>query len=87
VARLLAPALSQQLGQPVMVENRGGVSGLIGPAAVATAAPDGYAFGVVFDIHGLNPSTILSLPFDSKKDLTLLGLIGTAPMVLATLMS
>jgi len=84
VARLLAQPLSQQLGQNVIVENRGGASGSIGAAAVAAAAPDGYTFAVVFDTHGVNPSLIPGLPFDSKKDLTPVVLIGTAPMVLAT---
>ncbi|MBM3361943.1 MAG: tripartite tricarboxylate transporter substrate binding protein [Betaproteobacteria bacterium] len=84
VARLLAPALSAQLGQSVIVENRGGASGSIGAAAVAASAPDGYTFAVVFDSHGVNPSLIPSLPFDSKKDLAPVVLIGTAPMVLGT---
>ena len=84
VARLLAPALSQQLGQSVIVENKGGASGSIGAAAVAAAAPDGYTFAVVFDSHGVNPSLIPSMPFDSKKDLSPVVLIGTAPMVLGT---
>lgn len=84
VARLLAPALSAQLGQTVIVENRGGASGSVGAAAVAAAAPDGYTFAVVFDSHGVNPSLIPNLPFDSKKDLAPVVLIGTAPMVLGT---
>ena len=48
VARLLAPALQQELGQNVIVENKGGASGSIGAAAVAAAPPDGYTFAVVF---------------------------------------
>jgi tripartite-type tricarboxylate transporter receptor subunit TctC len=84
VARLLAQPLSQQLGQSVIVENKGGASGSIGAAAVAAAPADGYTFAVVFDTHGVNPSLIPGLPFDSKKDLTPIVLIGTAPMVLAT---
>ena len=84
VARLLGPALSTALGQSVIVENRGGASGSIGAAAVAAAPADGYTFAVVFDTHGVNPSLIPNLPFDSKKDLAPVVLIGTAPMVLAT---
>lgn len=84
VSRLLAPALSQQLGQNVIVENKGGASGSIGAAAVASAPPDGYTFAAVFDTHGVNPSLIPNLPFDSKKDLVPVILIGTSPMVLAT---
>lgn len=84
VARILATPLAQQLGQSLIVENKGGASGAIGTAAVAAAAPDGYTFGVVFDTHGVNPSLIPNLAFDSKKDLYPLILIGTSPMVLAT---
>ena len=84
VARLLAPPLSTQLGQNVIVDNKGGASGSIGAAAVAAAAPDGYTFAVVFDTHGVNPSLIPGLPFDSKKDLAPVILIGTGAMVLAT---
>ena len=84
LARLLAPPLSQALGQTVIVENKGGASGSIGAAAVAAAPPDGYTIAVVFDTHGVNPSLIPNMPFDSKKDLAPVILVGTAPMVLAT---
>lgn len=84
VARLLAPVLTQQLGQTVIVDNKGGASGSIGAAAVAAAPADGYTFAAVFDTHGVNPSLMPNLPFDSKKDLVPVILIGTSPMVLAT---
>ena len=84
VARILAQPLSQQLGQTIIVENKGGASGSIGTAAVATAPGDGYTFGVVFDTHGVNPSLIPGMAFDTRKDLTPISLIGTSPMVLAT---
>lgn len=84
VARILAVPLQTQLGQSIIVENKGGASGSIGAAAVAAAAPDGYTFAVVFDTHGVNPALIPNMPFDSKKDLAPLVLVGTSPMVLAT---
>ena len=84
VARILSVPLAQELGANVIVENKGGASGSIGAAAVAAAPADGYTFAVVFDTHGVNPSLIPNLPFDSKKDLTPLVLVGTSPMVLAT---
>ncbi len=84
VSRLLAPHLQQELGQNVIVENKGGASGSIGAAQVAAAPADGYTFAVVFDTHGVNPSLIPNLPFDSRKDLTTVMVIGTSPMVLAT---
>jgi tripartite-type tricarboxylate transporter receptor subunit TctC len=84
VARILAQPLSLQLGQSVIVENKGGASGSIGTAAVAASAADGYTFAVVFDTHGVNPSLIPGLPFDTRKDLAPITLIGTSAMVLAT---
>ena len=84
VSRLLAPHLQQELGQNVIVENKGGASGSIGAAQVAAAAPDGYTFAVVFDTHGVNPALIPNLPFDSRKDLNTVIVVGTSPMVLAT---
>jgi tripartite-type tricarboxylate transporter receptor subunit TctC len=81
VARILAPALQQQLGQTVVVDNKGGASGAIGTGAVAQSAPDGYTFAVVFDTHGVNPS-LMALPYDTRKDLTTVALIGSGAMVL-----
>ena len=84
VARILAVPLQAQLGQTIIVENKGGASGSIGAAAVAAAPADGYTFAVVFDTHGVNPALLPNLPFDSKKDLAPIILVGTSPMVLAT---
>ncbi|MFM2118916.1 MAG: hypothetical protein RL722_384 [Pseudomonadota bacterium] len=84
VARILAPALQAQLGQTVVVDNKGGASGAIGTAAVAAAPGDGLTYAVVFDTHGVNPSLNPNLPFDTRKDLAPVALIGTSAMVLAT---
>ena len=84
VSRILASALQQQLGQTVVVENKGGASGSIGAGQVAAAAADGYTFAVVFDSHAVNPAMQTNLPFDTRKDLATVALLGTSPMVLAT---
>jgi tripartite-type tricarboxylate transporter receptor subunit TctC len=84
VARILAPVLQQRLGQSVVVDNKGGASGSIGTAAVVNAPPDGYTYAVVFDTHGVNPSLIPNLPYDSKRDLAAVALIGTGAMVVTT---
>ena len=84
VARILAVPLAQQLGQAIVVDNKGGASGSIGAAFVAAAPADGYTFAVVFDTHGVNLSLIPSLPFDTRKDLAAVSLLGTGAMVLAT---
>lgn len=82
VARVLAPALQEQLKQSVIVENIGGASGVIGTDAMVRAEPDGYTFAVVFDTHGVNQSLKEKMPYDTKKDITNVTLIGTSPMVL-----
>ena len=84
VARVFAPAVQSELKQNVIVENIGGASGVIGTSAMTRADADGYTFAVVFDTHGVNPSLNASMPFDSKKDLVPLVLVGSSPMVLAT---
>ena len=82
IARHIQQPLSQLLGQPVVVENRGGGSGSIGAAMVAKAPPDGHTWLVSFDTHGVNPSLIPNMPFDTLKDLTQVMLIGTSPMLI-----
>ena len=84
VARILAVPLQASLGQNVIVENKGGASGSIGAAFVAASPADGYTFAVVFDTHGVNPALIPNMPFDSRKDLPPVVLVGVSPMVLAT---
>jgi tripartite-type tricarboxylate transporter receptor subunit TctC len=84
VARILAQQLQTQLGQSVIVENKGGASGAIGTAQVAQAAADGYTYAVVFDTHAVNPALIPTISFDTRKDLEPIAVVGTAPMVLAT---
>ena len=82
VGRLLAPYLQQELGQQIIVDNRPGASGSIGTGITAKATPDGYTFALVFDTHGVNPSLIPGLPYDTLKDLNHLMLIGTGPMMI-----
>lgn len=82
VARIFATQLTQQLGQPFVVENRLGASGSIAAGAVATAPPDGHTWGLVFDTHAVNPSLIPNMPFDTLKDLAPVMLVGTSPMAL-----
>lgn len=84
VARIIAPVLSQQLGQSVIVENKGGASGVIGTSSMLSAPADGYTFAVVFDTHGVNQSLNPNMPYDSKKDIVPLVLVGTSAMVLTS---
>lgn len=82
LSRMLAPVLSQSLGQPVLVENRPGAGGAIGTGLAAKAAPDGHTFVMVFDTHAVNPSLIPNMPYDTRTDLAPIMLIATGAMVL-----
>lgn len=81
IARHMQPHLQQSLGTQVLVENRAGASGSIGTGATAKAPPDGNTYVLVFDTHGVNPSLIPNMPFDTLKDLAPVMLIGKSPMV------
>lgn len=82
IARYVQQPLGKELGVTIIIENRGGASGSIGASDVAHAAPDGYTFLMVFDTHGVNPSIIPNMPFDTLHDLDPIMLIGTSPMVI-----
>jgi tripartite-type tricarboxylate transporter receptor subunit TctC len=82
IVRRVQPLLQADLKTPIVIENRAGASGAIGTQAAVTAAPDGTTFLLVFDTHGVNPSLLPNLPFDTVKDLTPVMLIGTSPMVI-----
>lgn len=70
-ARLFAPALSRELGQPVVVENRAGAGGAMGGDAVAKAAPNGLLlFFAASPTMTISPHILKSMPFDPAKDVT-----------------
>ena len=82
LARLFQPHLQQALGQSIIIENRAGASGSIGTGFAAKSAADGYTWVMVFDTHGVNPSLIPNMPFDTQKDLAPLMLLGKGAMVI-----
>jgi tripartite-type tricarboxylate transporter receptor subunit TctC len=84
VARIIQPYLSQKFGQPVVVENKSGASGIIGTDAVAKAAPDGYTLVVVASSHTVVPATNASMPFDTEHDLTAVSLLMRDPLLFVT---
>jgi tripartite-type tricarboxylate transporter receptor subunit TctC len=81
VARIVGPYLSQKLGQPVIVENKSGASGIIGTDAVAKAAPDGYTLAVVASSHTVVPATNANMPFDTEHDLAAVSLLMRDPLM------
>lgn len=82
VARLLATGLSDKLGQPFIVDNRAGASGMIGADAVAKSAPDGY--NLLFTASNIATYSALykRVPFDLEKDLSPVGMVATTPYVM-----
>ncbi|AMM24919.1 Bug family tripartite tricarboxylate transporter substrate binding protein [Variovorax sp. PAMC 28711] len=83
VARTVGQKVSEKLGQPVVIDNRGGAGGNIGMDAVAKAAPDGYTIGFgAISTNALNPHIYKSMAFDPRKDFTAISLLGTSTIVL-----
>jgi tripartite-type tricarboxylate transporter receptor subunit TctC len=82
--RSLAPALQENLGQPVVVENRGGAGGVIGSDVVAKSPPDGYTLLMVYISHATNPTLVDKLPYDTIRDFAPITLVSHEPTVLVT---
>ena len=83
IARLIADRLQQKLGQPFIVENKPGASGMTGTDAVAKAEPDGYTIGV--SIGGplaINTLLFSKMPYDPRKELALITVLTTQPSAL-----
>jgi tripartite-type tricarboxylate transporter receptor subunit TctC len=82
MARLIAPKMGEALGQPVVVDNKGGASGQIGAAEVARAAPDGYTLMLDAANYAVNPSLFPKLPYDPAKAFTPIGVLALYPNML-----
>jgi tripartite-type tricarboxylate transporter receptor subunit TctC len=83
VARLLALHLTDKLGQPVIIENKPGVSGILGTQAVAKAPADGYTLmGGTITTHAVNPFFTKALGYDPLKDFAPVNLVGMVSNVL-----
>lgn len=80
-ARPLAQQLSLQLGQPVVVDNKGGAGGTVGAAAAAKANPDGYTFFMGGAHHAVAPSLYKNLSYDIQKDFVPVALLAQPPQV------
>jgi tripartite-type tricarboxylate transporter receptor subunit TctC len=80
---MLAPGLAEMLGQPVVVENRGGAGGNIAMGQVARAAPDGYTMLVASSVFVVNSSLYRRVPYDPFRDFSYIAIIGASPNVLA----
>ena len=83
VARLIAQHLGERLGQPVVIENKPGVSGIVGTQLVARSAPDGYTLmGGTITTHAVNPFFNKNLGYEPVQDFVPVNLVGMVSNVL-----
>src|SRR3954463_14291205 len=83
IARIVQEPLAKQLGQPVLIENRGGAGGSIGTAVVAKAAPDGQTLLFTLSSHTINPAIYHDLPFDTERDFSAITQVASLPQLFA----
>ena len=81
IARIVGATLSTQLGQQVVIDNRGGAGGVVATETLARSVPDGHTLGVVYTPHTNQPA-FQKLPYDPVKDFTPLTMMTAAPLVL-----
>jgi tripartite-type tricarboxylate transporter receptor subunit TctC len=82
VSRAVGQQLTASWGQSVVIDNRAGAGGTLGPELVARAAPDGYTLLIVSASFAVNPSVYTRLPYDTLKDFAPITLATTQPQVL-----
>lgn len=82
VMRPVAERLAEQLGKPVLIENRPGGNNVIGMNAVAKAPADGYMLLLATTALVITPALVPNMPFDPVKDLAPIALLGTTPLLL-----
>ena len=81
-ARLVGQKFTEAWGQPVVIENKTGATGVIGTDFVAKAAPDGHVLALVASSHAINPSMFKKLPFDTLRSFEPVVQTHTVPLVL-----
>ena len=82
VSRLMQNGISKGLGQPILIETRGGAGGTVGTAEVARSAPDGYTFLFTLSSHTINP-LLYKLNYDVERDFAPVSLIVSIPQLIA----
>ena len=82
MARAVAEPMSKSLGQPLVIENRGGAGGSVGTRQIAKAVPDGYTLGLGgTGTLAIDPTLYPNAGYDPRKDFAPIGLIATSPLV------
>src|SRR5215207_238557 len=84
VARTVAAKMSEDLGKPIIIENKAGAGGIIATDAVAKSAPDGYTLLLTTPNHTINAALQTSLPYDTEKDLVPVSVVAEVPEVLVS---
>jgi tripartite-type tricarboxylate transporter receptor subunit TctC len=84
LGRLIGERLSASLGQPVVIDNRGGAGGNVGAEAAARSAPDGYTLLLAAPTLAISPSLYAKLAYDPLKDLAPISMVATVPNVMVT---
>ncbi len=82
IARIVQGKLQAQLGQTVVIENRGGGGGSLGTDVVAKAPADGYTVLFTLSSHTINPAIFAKLPFDTERDFESVGIVASLPQIL-----
>ena len=82
IARIVQPKLSANLGQPIVIDNRGGAGGAVGTDAAAKSAPDGYTFLLTLSSHTINP-LLYKLNYDVERDFVPVTMIVSVPQLIA----
>src|ERR671935_262176 len=83
IARLIGQQLSQQLGQPVVIDNRPGAGGVVGNEYTAKQAPDGYTLLLITGAYPVQAAMLKSLPFDPLGDIAMLSMLTSYPFVIS----
>ena len=84
VARIVAARMAEDLGKPIVIENKAGAGGIIATDAVAKAAPDGYTLLLTTPNHTINAALQAALPYDTETDLAPVSVVAEVPEVLVS---
>ena len=82
IARIVQEPLAKELGQQVIIDNRGGAGGSIGSALAAQSPSDGYTILFTLSSHTINPAIYTKLPFDTEKDFSSVVTVASLPQIL-----
>jgi tripartite-type tricarboxylate transporter receptor subunit TctC len=83
IARVLGEKLRESLGQPVVIDNRGGAGGILGTELAAKAMPDGHTLPLVPTSHVINPGVYAKLPYDTAKNFAPITMVASAAILMA----